>query len=108
GFVRASERKNQAEAEYRYALTRLRENGESIALLGGEQEERAGIDRSLSAVLRRWRELCFQHMRTSGVSQASALIAPVIPVILSAPKFLDGSMSLGQVMQAASAFVFVQ
>ena len=36
GFVVVSENKNQAEAEYRYALTRLRENGESIAMLGGE------------------------------------------------------------------------
>ena len=35
-FVQVSEDKNQAEAEYRYALTRVRENGESIALLGGE------------------------------------------------------------------------
>jgi putative ATP-binding cassette transporter len=43
-FVQMSEDKNQAEAEYRYTLTRLRENGESIALLGGEEEERAGID----------------------------------------------------------------
>ncbi|SFB63859.1 ABC transporter [Rhizobium sp. NFR07] len=36
------------------------------------------------------------------------LIAPVVPVLLCAPKFLDGSMSLGQVMQAASAFTIVQ
>jgi putative ATP-binding cassette transporter len=108
GFVAASERKNQAEAEYRYALTRLHDNGESIALLGGEQEERAGLDRSLRQVLRRWRQLCSQHMRTTGVSQSSVLIAPVIPVILSSPKFLDGTMTLGEVMQAASAFVFVQ
>jgi vitamin B12/bleomycin/antimicrobial peptide transport system ATP-binding/permease protein len=42
-FVPVSERRNQAEAEYRYALTRLRENGESIALLGGEEEEREGL-----------------------------------------------------------------
>ena len=47
-------------------------------------------------------------MRTTSVAQTSFLVAPVIPVILSAPKFLDGSMSLGQVMQAASAFVTVQ
>ena len=40
-FITVSENKNQAEAEYRYVLTRLRENGESIALLGGEDEERA-------------------------------------------------------------------
>jgi vitamin B12/bleomycin/antimicrobial peptide transport system ATP-binding/permease protein len=107
-FVEVAENKNQAEAEYRYVLTRLRENGESIALLGGEQEERAGLDKSLAAVLRRWRHLCFQHMRTTVVSQSSAQLAPVIPVLLCAPKYLDGSMSLGQVMQAASAFVIVQ
>ena len=108
GFVQASEDKNQAEAEYRYTLTRVRENGESIALLGGEQEERDGIDRTFGKVLRQWARLAGQHMRTTLVSQGSNLIAPVVPVLLCAPKFLDGSMTLGQVMQAASAFTIVQ
>jgi len=107
-FVSVSEGKNQAEAEYRYALTRVRENGESIALLGGEEEERSGIDKSFGNVLRQWAKLCGQHMRTTVVSQGSSLIAPVIPILLCAPKFLEGSMSLGQVMQAASAFTIVQ
>ena len=107
-FVAVSEGVNQAEADYRYALTRVRENGESIALMGGEEEERSGLDRSLEQVLREWRDLCGQHMRTTIVSQGSSLIAPVVPVILCAPRFLDGSMSLGTVMQAASAFTIVQ
>ena len=107
-FVRVAENKNQAEAEYRYALTRVRENGESIALIGGEPEERAGLDASLRNVLRRWRAVCFQTMRTTIVYQGSGIIAPVFPIILCAPKFLDGSMSLGQIMQVASAFVIVQ
>ncbi|MCA6123456.1 ABC transporter ATP-binding protein/permease [Bradyrhizobium sp. WSM 1704] len=107
-FVQISEDKNQAEAELRYTLTRVRENGESIALLGGEAEERDGIDRTFSNVLRQWARLAGQHMRTTLVSQGSNLIAPVVPLLLCAPKFLDGSMSLGQVMQAASAFTIVQ
>ena len=107
-FVQVSEDKNQAEAEYRYALTRVRENGESIALLGGEEEERDGIDKNFTNVLRQWARLAGQHMRTTLVSQGSSLIAPVVPLLLCAPKFLDGSMSLGQVMQAASAFTIVQ
>ena len=107
-FVASSEAKNQAEATYRYTLTRLRENGESIAILGGAEEERAGVDRSLMDVLRRWRNLCLQHMKTTVVSQGSTIVAPVVPLILSAPKFLAGEMSLGQVMQAASAFTIVQ
>jgi len=107
-FVAISESRNQAEAEYRYVLTRVRENGESIALLDGEAEERDGIDKSLRSVLKQWALLCGQHMRTTVVSHGSRIIAPVIPVLLCAPKFLDGSMTLGQVMQAASAFTIVQ
>ena len=107
-FVAVSEDKNQSEAELRYVLTRLRENGESIALIQGEEEERAGVERSLKKVLRTWRDICFQSMKTTIVSQTSSYIAPVLPIILCAPKFLDGTMSLGQVMQAASAFTIVQ
>jgi vitamin B12/bleomycin/antimicrobial peptide transport system ATP-binding/permease protein len=107
-FVQISENKNQAEADLRYTLTRVRENGESIALLGGEEEEREGINRNFGNVLRQWARLAGQHMRTTLVSQGSSLIAPVVPILLCAPKFLDGTMSLGQVMQAASAFTIVQ
>ena len=107
-FVHASETKNQAEAEYRYVITRLRENGESIALIRGEEEERAGVDRALRKVLVAWRSIAVQNMKTTVVSQTSSFVAPVLPIILCAPKFLDGSMTLGEVMQAASAFTIVQ
>ncbi|TGV95606.1 ABC transporter ATP-binding protein/permease, partial [Mesorhizobium sp. M2E.F.Ca.ET.154.01.1.1] len=79
-FVQLSEAKNQAEAEFRYTLTRVRENGESIALLGGEEEERSGIDRTFADVLRQWALLTGQHMRTALVSQGSSLFAPVVPI----------------------------
>ncbi|WP_244530051.1 ABC transporter ATP-binding protein/permease [Rhizobium sp. NFR07] len=107
-FVQVSEVKNQVEAEFRYTLTRVRENGESIALLGGEEEERNELDRTFQKVREQWRQLAHQYMRTTLVSHGSMLIAPVVPVLLCAPKFLEGSMSLGQVMQAASAFTIVQ
>lgn len=107
-YVTASEGKAQSEAELRYALTRLRENGESIALIDGEREEKEGLSAILTDVLDRWREIRKQYMKTTIVAQSSFLLAPVIPVILSAPKYLAGTMTLGQVIQAASAFVTVQ
>lgn len=107
-FVKVSEVKNQVEAEFRYTLTRVRENGESIALLGGEEEERSDLDKRFANVRGQWRLLAQQYMRTTVVSNGSMLIAPVVPLLLCAPKFLDGSMSLGEVMQAASAFTIVQ
>jgi putative ATP-binding cassette transporter len=108
GFVVVAENKNQAEADYRYALTRLRENGESIAMLGGENEERAGLDAAFTTVRRRWRDLMMQYIRTTIVSQTSSGIAPIIPILLCAPKYVAGTMTLGEVMQAASAFLIVQ
>jgi len=108
GFVAVSERKNQAEADYRYALTRLRENGESIALLGGDDEERTGLDDAFATVRRRWRELMMQYIRTTIVHQTSNSLAPIIPILLCAPKYVAGTMSLGEVMQAVSAFMTVQ
>lgn len=107
-FVRASETKNQAEAEYRYVLTRLRENGESIALIRGEEEERAGVTAALDKVRRSWATIAWQTMKTTAVSQTSSFVAPVLPIILCAPKLLNETMTLGEVMQAASAFTIVQ
>ena len=47
-------------------------------------------------------------MRTMFVSHGNFIIASVIPVILCAPKYLAGEMTLGTVMQAAAAFIQVQ
>ena len=108
GFVTVSEHKNQAEADYRYMLTRLRENGESIAILGGGNEERAGLDGAFTTVRKRWYELMMQYVRTTLVSHSSNGLAPIIPILLCAPKYVAGTMTLGEVMQAASAFLIVQ
>jgi putative ATP-binding cassette transporter len=107
-FVPTAERKNQVEAEFRFALTRVREYGESIAILGGEKEERAGLDKLLSNVIVTWAKMAGQYMRTMFVSHGNYIIASVIPVILCAPKYLAGEMTLGTVMQAAAAFIQVQ
>ena len=107
-FISVSEATNQAEAEFRYALTRLRENGESIALLSGEQEEQRGLRKGLETVIERWRRYCHQHMRATVVSNSNWLLAPTIPLILCVPKYIAGTMTLGEVTQAAAAFVLVQ
>jgi putative ATP-binding cassette transporter len=107
-FVPTAERKNQTEAEFRAALTRVREYGESIAILGGEKEERSGLDRLLHKVIVAWSRMAGQYMRTMFVSHGNFIIASVFPVILCAPKYLAGEMSLGTVMQAAAAFIQVQ
>ncbi len=107
-FSVTAEAVSQAEAEFRYALTRVRENGESIALLGGEPEERNGLYVWLANVLEIWRKYLRQHMRATVVSNTNYLLAPALPIFLCMPKYLAGTMTLGEVTQIAAAFVSVQ
>ena len=107
-FSTVAETISQSEAELRYALTRIRENGESISLLGGEEEEQQGLRRALRKVIERWRLYSHQHMRAAAILNINVVVAPAIPIFLCMPKYLEGSMSLGSVTQAAAAFVQVQ
>jgi len=77
----------------------VRENGESIALLGARRKN-AGRSTRISPMCCAMVALARSTVRTTLVSQGSSLIAPVVPLLLCAPKFLDGSMRFGQVMQA--------
>lgn len=107
-LIPLTQAKNQSEAEYRYALARVRDNAECIALLRGAGAERGSVDRSFGAVLERWTALVAQQMRAVVVSQGHAQLCGVVPLLLCARRYLNGSMSLGEMMQIASAFVIVQ
>ncbi len=100
--------KNGAEAEFRAAASNLREQGEAPGCADDEPADRLPIDTAFDVVIRRWRALCAQLMRTTLISQGNILAAPVIAWALCAPKYLTGSMSLGEVAQAVAAFVMVQ
>jgi len=99
---------NQAEAELRAAANHIREIGEATPSAAANSEDDRSLGFALRQVLLRWRQLCRQLMGTTMVSQADILLAPVFAWILCAPKFLAGSMTLGELTQAAAAFVMVQ
>jgi ABC-type uncharacterized transport system fused permease/ATPase subunit len=101
------ERKNQAESELKFAITRLREHANPHqATLEGRQTALVGF--ALAEVMRQWRRLCGQHMRTTFVSHGNTLLAPLVGLILCVPKYIEGTMLLGEVTQAAAAFAAVQ
>ena len=47
-------------------------------------------------------------MRTTYVSHGNTLLAPLVGLILCVPHYIQGTMLLGDVTQAAAAFVAVQ
>jgi vitamin B12/bleomycin/antimicrobial peptide transport system ATP-binding/permease protein len=99
---------NQAEAELRAAANHIREIGEGTPSAAAGPEDHRSLWHTLRQVLLRWRQLCRQLMGTTMVSQTDVLLAPVFAWVLCAPKFLAGTLSLGELTQAAAAFVMVQ
>lgn len=99
---------NQAEAEMLAAATKIRESGDEATPAEEELAHRTPVWLALRQVLDRWRQLCWQLMRTTMVSQMDLLLAPVFAWVLCAPKYLAGTMTLGELTQAAAAFVTLQ
>lgn len=100
------ERKNQAESELKFAVAHLRSLPRPTAGHSGEQS--ASLSFALGEVIRQWRRLCGQHMRTTLVSHGNTLLAPLVGLLLCVPQYIHQTMSLGEVTQAAAAFAAVQ
>lgn len=98
----------RAEAELRAIGTHLRESGEGTALPDGKKDGRRIIGAALAEVIAQWLALCWQYMRMTLISHTNFLLTPVVGLLLCVPKYLTGTMSLGEVVQAAAAFAMVQ
>jgi putative ATP-binding cassette transporter len=99
--------KNESEAQFRYELTRVRENAESIALIKGADDERERLEDTFAVVAARWLDVVRQHCHLTWVLNSNTFFAPIFPVLLATPKYLAGELTLGSVMQLAAAFTAV-
>ena len=102
------EAKNSAEARLRTEMAHVRENAESIALIGGEADETRGLKATLQNLVDAWMLQIRQLARMTWLMGSNWAVAPVIPLLLEAPNYLAGNMTLGALMQTAAAFVQVQ
>jgi len=101
-------RKNEAEGYFRFAMMRIRDNAESVALMHGGRYEEAILGRFYDTVVARWLAIVWQHGHLTWITNAAGPMKPIVPLLFLAPKYLDGELSLGQVTQLAAAFVEVQ
>lgn len=100
--------KNEAEGYFRFAMMRLRDNAETIALMKGGNAEKAILDRFYDTVVSRWLAIVRSHGHVTWITNSSGPMIPIIPLLFAAPKYLAGELTLGQVTQLAAAFVQVQ
>jgi putative ATP-binding cassette transporter len=99
--------RNEAEADHRFALVRLRENAEGIALIRGERDEERGLAGAYGSVESAMRRLLGSERHLMWLGSAYMAVAGVLPLLLGAPRFFAGAITLGVLMQMTQAFVEV-
>src|SRR5262245_37603661 len=104
--LRASQQR--CEADFRFALVRLRENAEEVALYGGEQHERRALGARFVAIVQNWWGLVRAQKRLTWFTAGYGQAAHVFPILMAAPRYFAGAIQLGGLMQIASAFGRVQ
>ncbi len=103
-LVQLNFQQERYEADFRFALARLREYCEQVALLRGGYAERRILGDRFGAVIANFYAIVSRTLKiltfTTSFNQANA----VIPYIIVAPYFFLGKITLGQMTQTASAF----
>lgn len=95
-------------ADFRYRMTRIRENAESIALYRGEQDEERGLRGAFQRVYVTWWDFMKFTKRLTGLTAFYGQAASVFPIVVAVPSYFSGQIQLGVLTQTAGAFGEVQ
>jgi putative ATP-binding cassette transporter len=101
-------RRYETEAEFRFALVRVSESAEAVALYGGEKDERRYIDKTFANVLTAMRRVVFAVARLTWITSGYGWIAIVVPTVVALPGYFYGGLTLGGLMMVVGAFNQVQ
>jgi vitamin B12/bleomycin/antimicrobial peptide transport system ATP-binding/permease protein len=103
-LVGASNLRQTVEANFRFGLVRAREYSESIALIRGDADERTHLQELLRGVRRGWESQTYGLTRIILFTTAYSVLANPFPLLVAAPRYIMGLISLGTLMQTAQAF----
>lgn len=103
-LYRLSIQQQQREADYRFALARMREFAAEVALTGGEKAEKATFGRRFEALAANFRKLILRELILGLFTRPYQQTVLQIPLFLSLPAYLAGKVTLGGLMQLRSAF----
>lgn len=103
-LVVTAEARQTYEANLRFGLVHARENSSAIAVVHGEVAERRRFGQLLRDVGAAWARQTEALFRLMIFSSIWTVLSPVFPILVSAPRYIAGTITLGVLMQIAQAF----
>jgi vitamin B12/bleomycin/antimicrobial peptide transport system ATP-binding/permease protein len=101
-------RQQRVEADFRYAMVRVRENVEGIALHRGEAYETTSGLRRFMEVVANFRAIMYRTLLLNFVTVGYGQTAVIVPFVAAAPRYFAGKVQMGVLFQTAGAFGQVQ
>ena len=92
------------ESDYRFAIARVWDHGEPVALMRGEAVERGVLGGRLSTLVANWTKLIRRQMWLNGFTGGYTQMSLIFPTVVASPAYFAGSISLGTLMQGSLAF----
>lgn len=107
-LIRINNHRYAAEADFRYSITRVNDNAESIAFYNGEKDEREIINNKLMRTLNVFKKLSFANARMTTIGLGHGWLVVILPVLVALPGYLQGKLDFGSLMMVVGAFNHVQ
>lgn len=95
------------EADFRYALIRVRDNAESVAFFRGEKREHLNLVTRFAEVLNNTLRIIGWNRTLGFFTNSYNYVALIIPTLIVGPMYILGKVEFGVVTQAQSAFAQV-
>ncbi len=92
------------EADFRYGLVHIRDNAESIAFYGGEQQESREAERRLGGAIRNYDRLIVWQALISVIQRSYDYFSRFLPWLVIAPIYFAKEVDFGVFGQASIAF----
>jgi len=96
------------ESDFRFAMARVTDNAEPVALMGGEAVERAELRTRFARLVRNWTNLVARQTRLIAFTAGYGHVSTVFPILVVSPAYLTGAIPLGALMQAHLTFQRVE
>lgn len=103
-LVRATDLRQTREADFRFGLVHARENALAVALVHGEADERHRFRELFQAMVAAWDRQTRALAQIFVYVSSWSVLTQVFPVLVAAPRYIAGTITLGVLMQTAQAF----
>jgi putative ATP-binding cassette transporter len=96
------------ESDFRFAIVRVADHSEQVALMRGEAVERAELGHRFGNLVRNWTALVARQTRLVGFTAGYGHVSTLVPTLIVSPAYLMGAIPLGVLMQSALSFQRVE